>query len=92
MTIDVDFNAILKRTTEEVRKQRLVADLRISVQDMIRSAIKSKTGPGEVQKNVNTQWVPGTKRVGKPKSEKMLKDFLKLTDEQRATFLKEANQ
>ena len=92
MSIEVDFDAILKRTTPEVQKQRLVADLRISVQDIIRSAIKVKKGAAEVTKAVNAEWVPGTKRVGKPKSEKMLEDFLKLTDEERAKFLEEANQ
>lgn len=76
MTIEVDFDAILKRTT----------------QDILRSAIKAKKGPAEVTKQVNAEWVPGTKRVGKPKSEKMLEDFLKLTDEERDKFLKEANQ
>ena len=92
MSIDVDFDAILGRTSSEVKKQRLIADLRISVQDILRSAIKAEKSAADVTKNVNKEWVPGTKRVGKPKSEKMLDDFLKLTDEERANFLKEANQ
>lgn len=62
------------------------ANATVSIQDVVRSGIKAKKSAPEIQKLVDA-WVPGVKRRGRSKSEKMREDFQKLSEDERAELL-----
>lgn len=62
------------------------ANMKISVQDLIRSGIDSGDSAAKIQKSV-TAYVPGVKKKGKTKAEKMRDEFDKLSVEEKQELL-----
>ena len=58
----------------------------IKVQDLVRAGIKDGKSPAEIQKEVSA-WVPGVKKRGKSKAEKLQEEFASLSPEMKKELL-----
>ena len=71
---------------EAVAFSKCKASERIDIQDMMRRMAKDGKGQAEIQKALDA-YVPGVKRRGKSKSEKMKDEFDALTPEARKELI-----
>jgi len=81
-----DVEEAIEKYGEDIVYAYYRANATVSLQDVIRSGIKAKKSQKEIQALVNA-WVPGIKRRGKSKSEKMRDDFQKLSEGEKAELL-----
>ena len=79
---------LVKMYGEDTVYQNAVANMTVSLQGIIRNAIKAEKKPAEIAKTV-AEWKPGARKKGKSKVEK-LRDTLKgMSAEERAKLLAE---
>lgn len=90
VVVKFDFGANMEEAADkygdEIVFSYYKANATVCIQDVIRSGIKAGKSAQEIQKAVSA-WVPGIKRRGKSKSEKMKDDFQKLSEEEKAELL-----
>ena len=71
---------------EDVVRSNAVANITIRIQDIIRAGIKAGKDQKAIQADTDA-YVPGLKRRGKTRQEKMAEDFSKLSPEERKDLL-----
>ena len=62
------------------------ANIKIAIQDIIRAGIKAEKSVKDIQKEVDA-YVPGVKKRGKSKSEKLSDEFASLSPEDKKALL-----
>lgn len=62
------------------------ANMKVALQDVIRSGITTKKSPADIQKEVNA-YKFGVKKRGKNKAEKLADSFAALSSEEKASLL-----
>ena len=90
VTVSYDFGDNLKEMVskfgDEVVYSNAKANMRISLQDLVRAGIKGEKKPKEITKDV-TEWIPGVKKKGKSKAEKLKDQVAELSPEEKKELL-----
>ena len=90
ITVKYDFGdnlpGMAKKFGEDVVFSNARANLKIGLQDIVRSGIKAGKSPADIQKEIDAH-VPGVKKRGKSKAEKLQGQFADLSPEEKKELL-----